>query len=294
MTAEELLKAGDTRGALEALQDTIRKEPQVAQLRIFLFQLLCVRADWDRAIRQLKLCAELSAEALPMAQTYREAIICEVYRDKVFTGDKAPLIFGEPQEWVALLIEALKPLAAGDAAAAAGVRATAFDAAPQVSGTINGKPFEWIADADMRFGPILEIIVNGRYFWAPFDTIHKLEFEEPGDLRDKVWTATTVTWANGGQTVALIPSRYPGITGDSDDRRMLGRETDWVDVGSETFVGHGQRVLTTDQEDIALMDVREIVIGDPPEDTSIDMPDDVKAMLDSAIGQAMSGGSGNG
>ena len=40
--------------------------------------------------------------ALTMAQTYREAIICEVYREKVFAGEKAPLDFGEPQEWLAL------------------------------------------------------------------------------------------------------------------------------------------------------------------------------------------------
>ncbi len=58
-----------------------------------------------------------------MAQTYREAIICEVYREKVFAGEKEPLIFGEPQEWVALLIEALKLLAQGRPAEAAQLRA---------------------------------------------------------------------------------------------------------------------------------------------------------------------------
>ena len=41
-------------------------------------------------------------------QAYREAIICEVYREKVFAGTKAPLVFGEPQEWLASLIEAQK------------------------------------------------------------------------------------------------------------------------------------------------------------------------------------------
>jgi type VI secretion system protein ImpE len=37
-----------------------------------------------------------------MAQTYREGIICEVFREKVFSGEKDPLIFGEPVEWLAL------------------------------------------------------------------------------------------------------------------------------------------------------------------------------------------------
>ena len=71
---------------------------------------------------------------------------------------------------------------------AEGRRARAFDAAPAVSGDIDGQPFEWIADADMRLGPMLEAVVNGRYFWMPFSAIARAVFEPPADLRDAVWT----------------------------------------------------------------------------------------------------------
>lgn len=80
MRAEELLKAGDLDGALGALQDAVRSNASDPKLRIFLFQLLAVLGDWKRAITQLKVCAELDPSALSMAQTYREGIICEVYR----------------------------------------------------------------------------------------------------------------------------------------------------------------------------------------------------------------------
>ncbi|MEO0992115.1 MAG: tetratricopeptide repeat protein, partial [Pseudomonadota bacterium] len=50
MRAEELLKEGDLSGALQALQDAVRKAPADAKLRIFLFQLLTVFGDWNRAI----------------------------------------------------------------------------------------------------------------------------------------------------------------------------------------------------------------------------------------------------
>ena len=168
MQAEDLLKAGDLDGALAALQDAVRKDAANPQLRIFLFQLLCVRGEWKRAIAQLKLSAEMDDEATAMAQTYREGIICEVYREKVFSGEKDPLIFGEPAEWIALIVEAMKSNAAGNHEQAAETRARAFELAPSLSGKINGEPFEWVADADMRLGPMLEIIVNGRYFWMPF------------------------------------------------------------------------------------------------------------------------------
>ena len=214
-TATEALKEGDLSATLAALQDQVRANPGDAKLRIFLFQFLCVQGDWKRAITQLKLCAELDPMAIPMAQAYREGIICEVFREKVFAGEKDPLIFGEPVEWVALMIEANRALAQGNAAHAAELRGKAFDQVPDMAGTLNGERFEWIADADMRLGPLLEIIINGKYFWMPFNTIKTLTVEAPEDLRDSVWTAAQLTLANEGEFVALIPTRYvrhlPGL-----------------------------------------------------------------------------------
>ena len=258
------LKAGDLQGALSALQGQVRANPGDAKLRIFLFQLLCVLGDWKRAITQVKLCAELDALALPMAQTYREAIICEVFREKVFAGEKDPLIFGEPGEWLALLGQALKALAQGQPQRAADLRARAFDMAPPCAGTINEQPFDWIADADMRLGPVLEIILKGRYYWMPFAAIAKLTVEEPTDLRDSVWSAAHVTFHNGGDTVALIPTRYVNTGATGDDAAKLSRATHWADVGADTWVGTGQRLLTTDQGDVALMDLRTLTMAEQP------------------------------
>ena len=268
MEAESLLKAGDLDGALNALQDAIRSDASNASLRVFLFQLLCVRGDWKRAIAQLKVSAELDKSAESMAQTYREGIICEVYREKVFAGEKEPLIFGEPQEWCALMIEALKAGAQGKADQAAEIRARAFEAAPAVSGQIDGQPFEWIADADMRLGPMLEVIVNGRYFWMPFSAISKALFEPPADLRDAVWTPASLTLANGGEIVALIPTRYAGTAGGDNPSEKLARTTNWTDAGAETYVGTGQRLLTTDLGDTAIMDLRLLEMDTVPAEGS--------------------------
>lgn len=258
MSPEDHLKSGDPGAALEALQALVRASPGDARLRIFLFQLLCIHGDWNRAIRQLKICGELQPAALPMAQTYREAMICEVYREKVFAGEKAPLVLGEPLEWLAHLIEAQRFLGAGQVQAAADLRARAFEAAPTTRGDIDGTRFDWIADADMRLGPVLEAVVNGRYFWLPFAQIAAIAFDPPTDLRDAVWTAATLTLANGGSVVALIPTRYPmsGQTGSAAEK--LARATSWSDLGEGTFVGLGQRLLSTDAGDVALLDARQI------------------------------------
>ncbi len=264
MTPEDHLKSGDPDGALAALQVLVRAKPADAKLRVFLFQLLCVLGDWKRAIQQLKVCGELDSTTTPMTQTYREAIICEVYRAKVFKGEKSPLVFGEPQEWLAWLIEAQRLLATGDVSAAADLRARAFDAAPATSGDINEEPFDWIADADMRFGPVLEAVVNGRYFWLPFQSIAALRFEKPTDLRDMVWTPANVTLANGGEIVALIPTRYPDTAQSGTAAERLARATSWTETGPGTFVGMGQRLLSTDAADHALHDIRVMSLSVSP------------------------------
>ena len=262
--ATDLLKANDVAGALNALQNAVRSDPSDPKLRIFLFQLLCVTGEWKRAITQLKLCAEMDPIAIPMAQAYREAIICEVFREKVFAGEKDPLIFGEPVEWLALLIEANRAMAAGKIDHAASLRAKAFDQVPDLGGEINGERFEWVADADMRMGPVLEIIINGRYFWMPFSAISSLKVDAPEDLRDSVWTAANMTLQNGGEFVALIPTRYVGTPETDDAAAKLSRATTWTDVGHDTYVGFGQRLLTTDQSDIALMDLRDLKMDPIP------------------------------
>lgn len=260
---EASLKQGDLSATLAALQDQVRANPGDAKLRIFLFQLLCITGDWKRAITQLKLCAELDPMAIPMAQAYREGIICEVFREKVFSGERDPLIFGEPVEWVALMIEANKTLAQGNAAQATALRNKAFDQVPDMGGELNGQRFEWIADADMRLGPLLEIVINGKYFWMPFSSIRSLTVEEPEDLRDHVWTAAQLTLQNDGEFVALIPTRYVGTISTGDDASKLSRTTLWDDAGDETFTGIGQRLLSTDQDEVALMDLRSLTMDAP-------------------------------
>jgi type VI secretion system protein ImpE len=165
---EELIAAGEPADALKRLQERVRDKPQDAKLRTFLFQLLCVLGQWDRAQAQLELCGQLDHGTLAMVNTYREALKCEVVREAVFAGKTTPMLFGQPQTWVASLVEALQADARGDVDLAAKLRSDALAAAPATAGTLDKTPFDWIADADSRLGPVLEAVVNGRYVWVPF------------------------------------------------------------------------------------------------------------------------------
>lgn len=258
MLAEESLRAGKLKESLAQLQEQIRAEPSNTKYRIFLFQLLAVLGEWERAATQLNVLGEMDAGALAMVQAYREPLKCERVRAEVFAGTIAPTIFGEPEHWMALQMESLKLSAAGHYAQAGVLRGEAFELAPATGGTVDGKPCEWIADADARLGPMLEAIVNGRYYWVPFHRIRKIQIEEPTDMRDMVWTPVHFEWANGGEMVGMIPTRYPGSEASDDAQIRLARKTEWVQRDEETFFGLGQRMLATDEADYPLIDVRSI------------------------------------
>ena len=256
--ARTLLREGDPRAAFEHLKQEVRKAPRDPRLRTFLFQMFCVFGEWGRAVTQLTAAAELDPLALPMAQAYRAAIRCEIIRDRIFAGTRVPNIFGAPEPWMSLLIEADRLLIAGHAQQAAGLRDDAFDQAPTVAGTIDGEAFAWIADADPRFGPMLEALIDGKYNWIPFHRIAQIEIEPPADLRDQIWMPAHFVWTNGGDSVGFIPTRYPGSAEAEDVAIALARRTDWDDRGEGWFLGRGQRMLTTDAGEHPLMDIREI------------------------------------
>jgi type VI secretion system protein ImpE len=256
MRALEYLREGRLNEALAELQKAARADPAQAGHRVFLFQLLAVLGQWERALNQLRVAGELDAGTLAMVQTYREAIRSESLRARVFQGRNSPLVFGEPPQWLALLVEALRLAAEGRPAEAADLRQQALDLAPAVSGQLDGRPFAWLADADARLGPTLEAIVNGRYYWIPFERIGRIDLDPPADLRDVVWMPAHFTWANGGDAVGLIPTRYPGTEAQGDDRLRLARRTEWVETPAGEYTGLGQRVFATDRDEYALMDIR--------------------------------------
>ena len=256
--AEQHLQEGNLSEALIQLQNQIKKDPANAKLRTFLFQLLAVNGEWDRSLAQLNVAGDLDIDTMPMVQTYREALRCELLRKDIFLGIKSPQIFGEPQQWIALLVQALKLNAEQQYKEAHILREQAFELAPATPGTINGDNFEWLADADARLGPVMEAIINGQYYWIPFIQIQEIQIEEPADLRDVVWMPAHFIWTNGGDAVGLIPTRYPYSELEEDPFLRLSRKTEWKALDDDTFFGLGQRLISTNENDYALMDIREI------------------------------------
>jgi type VI secretion system protein ImpE len=256
--AERLLKAGRLDEALQALTAQVRGNPADAAARVFLFQLLAVGGQWERAETQLQASQQMDASNAVLGAVYGTLLKAERVRAEVFAGTRLPTAIGEPEPWLAMLLQAAKLDAQGQHDQATALRAQAFEQAPAISGRIDEEPFAWLADADPRVGPCLEIVVNGSYGWAPFSRMRALNLQAPASLSDMLWTPVSVVWSNGGETAGFVPARYPGSETAGDELVRLGRRTEWVQAGTDGWTGVGQRMLATDAGEFPLLDIRQV------------------------------------
>ncbi|SDE42831.1 type VI secretion system accessory protein TagJ [Paraburkholderia lycopersici] len=275
----------DTR--LDDMQGMIRREPAVAGHRWALFQLLCVTEQWERAIQQLQVFAQLNPQQAQAAQAYRELIRAERWRAKVMSGLAQPGFVVDPPSWIESLAEALRLTAAGQAGVADTVREAALDQAPLVSGSGAARSFEWIADSDSRLGPVCEVITAGRYRWLPFSDIAGWEIGRPATLVDLVWAPCSLTLVDGTKARGFMPARFPAVTGAVHDcaaldALRLGNTTVWTESGRTGVIAQGRKTWATSSGDVGVFELDVCAFSD----------DANRVLADSIAGSATQGDGG--
>ncbi len=260
-SVDDLLAGGDIRGARSALIEEVKANPGDPRVRMFLFQLCVLTGEWDRAKSQVETLAKLDPAAKMLAVAYSQCIDAEARRAAVMSGvERAALL--SPVEWGDALAEGIQ-LRQTNRAGADDALAEAFDRAPASAGTLeDGTTFDWIADADPRFGPTIEAIIAGRYGLMPFASLEALTIHPPQDLRDTVWIPAEFSLRQGARVAGFVPVRYPGSEASDDPAIVLGQATDWVETNGGD-AGLGQRVMAlSDGSERPLLSIRRIEFAD--------------------------------
>jgi type VI secretion system protein ImpE len=152
----------------------------------------------------------------------------------------------------------------GRASASSSRRSGPSPAPSPVSGTLNGRAFNSIEDADPRLGARLEVIAGGRYLWIPFAHVASLELQAPKQLRDLRWTPAKLSTGPSVKDMelgeVLIPVLSPAAWKHADADIRLGRASDWEELPDGDFAPIGQKVLRIDGVDVPLLEVRELVL----------------------------------
>jgi type VI secretion system protein ImpE len=230
-TARELYAAGRLDSAIEALGAELRNAPTDAHRRTFLFELLTFAGQYDRAEKQLDVLARGGTDAELAVLPYRAALQAERVREHMFATGDFPM----------------------------------GPAPTPVAGTINGRPFLSIEDADPRVGARLEVMAGGRYLWIPFAYIESVRLEPPRMLRDLRWAPARVATNESMREMelgeVLLPALSPGAWRLDDPELRLGRAADWEELADGSFAPTGQKLLRVDEALVPLLEVRELVIA---------------------------------
>ena len=141
MSAEALLHQGELDACKAQLFAQIKQSPTNMDLRVFLFQLACVEQDWTRALSQLELLRKMSDANLPLVNTYSLLIDSEQKRQAVLNTDTPSPCFGARPAWMYRFSQVLQYCQQQQFEQARTEAIAGVDAAPEVTGNIDGKPF---------------------------------------------------------------------------------------------------------------------------------------------------------
>jgi type VI secretion system protein ImpE len=231
MTARELYHAGQLGAAIQALSAELRDNPMDARRRTFLFELLCFAGDYGRAEMQLDVLAVLGPDAATGALLYRAALHADRMRNDLFEKKDYPEVRSNVQP---------------------------------VAGTLNGKPFESLEDADPRIGPRLEIFAAGQCMWLPLEHVASVKMEAPKRLRDLLWAPALVLTGPAFKGTelgeVLMPVLSPLSFRHTDDAVKLGRSTVWERQEDGETIPFGQKMLLVDGEDFPVLELRHLEI----------------------------------
>ena len=256
--ADEALQRGDFDACRSILIEEVKRNPADHQARMFLFQLLAVCGEWEKSGAQLRALAKLEPQTQLLANAYGSALEGEALRARLFAGAGPPRPHLTPSDWVKKYLDAHAALAAGRVDEALELRHSAYAEAPETPAVIDGIEVGWLSDADAWIGPFVEAMVNGAMGVIPFVALAEISFEPPGDLRDLVWAAASLTLKSGQSTAALIPVRYAGTERSANADERLARATRFIDR-PEGERGQGQRLWVSDGDsEFPLLGMRKV------------------------------------
>jgi type VI secretion system protein ImpE len=263
MTPSDLFRAGRLREAIDAQVAKVKAHPADRSARFFLFELVLFAGDLDRARKQLDVLRYDDPKHSAAVEQYRAALDAEQMRREVFAGRAEPKVLGAAPEHVRLRLEAIRLLAEGNAAEARNRLDEANAAVPAVTGTLNGKPFEGIYDADERLGTVLEVFGSGGiYSWVPLELVADVTMNPPQHPRDVLLRPVHVALRDGPEGDVLLPGLYPNSHDHPDDEVKLGRATEWLDADGVTRGAGGKLFLTGDCS-ARLVELVEVIVSPP-------------------------------
>jgi type VI secretion system protein ImpE len=261
MDAKTLFESGKLSAAVEQLSHDVRAHPVDVRQRTFLFEVLCLAGDYERAGRQLDVIAQQDAKTEVGVEVYRSIMVAEKARARLTSDGLMPDFLLQPPPFAMLHLEAVNRLREGHPAEARALLEKAAESEAPTGGRADGEAFADFSDGDSVLGPLLELFLHSRYVWIPFAQIKNLSIAAPKKLRDLIWIPATLETVEAPVGGVFIPVLYRDSWRHANDQVKLGRMTDWQELGEGLLAGMGQRIFFVDDGEKPILELRELAFG---------------------------------
>jgi type VI secretion system protein ImpE len=259
MTAHELYLQGNLTEAINTLSSEIKQKPTDIQKRTFLFELLVFKGEYARACKQL----DIIAHYQPSSQLvlYSMNISAELARLDVFNGQSEPELFTDPPEFIEYYLKSIREYNNGNYDNVSVLLDQAYNKSVYRSWNIvnENTSVEYIVDTNILINNILEVFVNDKYFWIPFQHIKCLKVHQPTLLRDLIWTVADIECDEDYSSVpnrVFLPVLYCNSSLSIDDNVKLGRVTEWNEASASILVPKGRKTYSADQNDYSIFELQ--------------------------------------
>ncbi len=270
MNSKDLITAGRLLEARKQLVEEVKSFPADLGKRTLLFQVLAFCGEWDKAERHLDAIAGQDSSRETGVQVYKNLIHAERERMEVSELNARSSFLSETPPYLEIYYAAREKVVEKKMEEAKELFDQIDARRPMISGTVNGKRFTGFKDTDTFLSFFLEAIVYERYVWIPFESIRELSVDSPTSLFDLLWITARITTWEGLTTNCYLPVLYPGSFLHEDERVKLGRMTDWTPPGGPFSKGMGQHVFHAGQEEMAILDIREVVFNIPDSENAVE------------------------
>ncbi len=257
-TAKELFRSGELTAAITQLISEVKARPTDTSARIFLFELLCLAGEWERAERQLDVIATQGAQTELGVMAYRNCLKAERERRKLWAEGAEPHFLADPPAYVELHLDAIRQARESNFAAARALLDRAEEQRPALPGTVDGAAFYDWRDADDFVAPVLEVAVKDQYAWIPLAQIRRLQIGRPEQLRDLLFAPVRVELMDGMQGQFFLLALYAGSSEAANEQAKLGRATEWQAYSDDLARGVGARLWMIGDDDKLVFDVESV------------------------------------
>lgn len=244
MESLEHFNQGQLGPAIDAATAAVKSAPTNADLRGTLADLLCFRADYERADKHLEAITTLAPGAGPVVALVRQLVRAEQWRQQFHTEGRTPEFLTQPTERIELQLKASIALREGQNEEAAKLLGQAEEMrTPLTVEALDGSAsYDEFRDCDDLIGGVLEVFTStGKYFWVPMETVRTLEPRPIERPRDLLWRRVGLDVEGGPEGEVYLPAMYAPMAEDAPDEVRLGRVSEFSE--SEPVRGLGRRLF---------------------------------------------------